>query len=212
MALLFLKERGLLNYILISEGKAAHAGRDIDQGKNAIVPLARAIHHIDSLPIDRQYTTINIGTIHGGTTPNVVPHRATCRINIRFSQTTIHMEIERAIKKWVEQEGLFLYRETYRPPKPLTSSTEELLQQYSLSAKEWGVAIDWRPSGGVCDGNTIAAMGVPTLDTLGVVGSHIHQEGETMELQSLVLRTQIFTHLLFQLAQGVISWPIKKNH
>ena len=66
--------------------------------------------------------------------------------------------------------------------------------------------LDFRPTGGCCDGNNLAAQGLPNLDTLGVVGHDIHSAQETMRWSSLAERAQLSALLLLRLASGQWSW------
>ena len=57
-----------------------------------------------------------------------------------------------------------------RPPKPMTPETEALFGLVQQAGADLGQTIGWKPTGGVCDGNNIAACGVPVIDTMGVRG------------------------------------------
>ena len=54
-----------------------------------------------------------------------------------------------------------------------------------------GLTIGWRATGGVCDGNNIAAAGVPVVDTMGVRGGAIHSADEFMIVDSLAERAAL---------------------
>ena len=51
-------------------------------------------------------------------------------------------------------------------------------------------------TGGGSDGNFSAALGIPTLDGLGVVGAGAHAEHEHMLISSLEPRTNLLLRLL----------------
>ena len=61
-------------------------------------------------------------------------------------------------------------------------------------------------SGGCCDGNNLAAYGLPNIDNLGVVGRDIHSDAERMRVSSLTERAKISALLLLRLASGEIEW------
>ena len=69
-----------------------------------------------------------------------------------------------------------------------------------------GLALEVRPTGGCCDGNNLAAAGLPNIDNLGVVGGEIHSDREFMRLSSLGERAQLSALLLMRLASGDLSW------
>jgi glutamate carboxypeptidase len=65
-----------------------------------------------------------------------------------------------------------------------------------------GLNIGWRDTGGVCDGNNIAACGVPVVDTMGVRGGNIHSDAEFLLTDSLAERAQLSALALLRIAQG----------
>ena len=65
-----------------------------------------------------------------------------------------------------------------------------------------GQTIGWQPSGGVCDGNNIAACGVPVVDTMGVRGGKIHSMEEFLIVDSLKERAALSALTILRLATG----------
>ena len=63
---------------------------------------------------------------------------------------------------------------------------EGLLHLVRTCGAELGLSLEWRDTGGVCDGNNIAACGVPVVDTMGVRGGSIHSDQEYLITASLV--------------------------
>ena len=53
------------------------------------------------------------------------------------------------------------------------------------------MSISHKDTGGVCDGNNIAACGVPVVDTLGVRGGSIHSDAEYLYVDSLAERARL---------------------
>jgi glutamate carboxypeptidase len=68
-----------------------------------------------------------------------------------------------------------------------------------------GQEIGWQPSGGVCDGNNIAACGVPVVDTMGVRGGAIHSPDEFLIVSSLAERAALSALVLTRLASGDLT-------
>jgi glutamate carboxypeptidase len=89
-----------------------------------------------------------------------------------------------------------------RPPKPLDPGAERLFELVRRCGAELGQTIAWQPSGGVCDGNNIAACGVPVVDTMGVRGGAIHSPEEYMIVESLAERAQLSALVMMRLAAG----------
>ena len=62
--------------------------------------------------------------------------------------------------------------------------------------------IQFMPTGGCCDGNNLAASGLPNIDTLGVQGGNIHSDKEYMRLASLSERAKLSALLMLRLAKA----------
>ena len=58
-----------------------------------------------------------------------------------------------------------------RPPKPMTPQLKAFFEALKGVGAELGINVGWKATGGCCDGNNIAAAGVPVIDTLGVRGA-----------------------------------------
>ena len=89
-----------------------------------------------------------------------------------------------------------------RPPKPLTPEAEALFALVRQAGADLGQAIGWQPTGGVCDGNNIAACGVPVVDTMGVRGGKIHSMEEYLIVDSLAERAALSALTILRLAGG----------
>lgn len=197
--------KGSMNFTVIAKGKAAHAGRDFHYGRNAISALSRFIIDAEALTDSTKGITVNAGHIEGGGPVNIVPDLAICRFNVRMVEPKDLPLIREALHRLVAieraPEGIsFSYVDnTIRGPKPFDASQRVLFEQMKECAKELGMNLDWRPSGGVCDGNILSAEGLPTIDTLGVIGGNIHTAEEYMLLNSLTERTSLATYFLMKL-------------
>ena len=64
-----------------------------------------------------------------------------------------------------------------------------------------GLEIGWRATGGVCDGNNIAAAGVPVVDTMGARGGAIHSPDEFLLVDSLAERAALSTLTILRIAE-----------
>ncbi len=192
---------------LIATGKAAHAGRDFAEGRNAICYLAEAICAVHSLNGKRDGVTINIGKIAGGEALNVVPDRAVAQLDIRISlpedEFWVRNELDKIICQLKRQGYSLSVHGTFgRPVKRVCSGTERLFHRIQHLGQTLGLSIDWKDSGGCCDGNNLAQHGLPVLDTLGVRGGNIHSADEYILLDSLSERTALSALLLLDLARG----------
>jgi glutamate carboxypeptidase len=201
--------KGSGNYKVTVRGRAAHAGREPHMGRNAINALARFILELNEA--SENGVTINVGHIEGGGPVNVVPDLAVCRFNVRVmtleDQVYFEEHVDGLVREFNRLDGISLELEGCfaRPPKPLDGKTRRLLGQIAKCGDDLGLSIEWRASGGSCDGNNLAAAGLPTVDSLGVTGGGIHSADEFVSLDSLVERAQLTALLLMKLAAGEIK-------
>lgn len=209
--------KGSGNFTVVVRGRSAHAGRDFFHGRNAVAALATLVTAMSDLTGARPGLTVNIARIHGGGPSNMVPDLAVAHLNVRLwqpvDQRFIEEELSALVEKVNTREGFsaVLHGGFTAPPKPLDAATEKLLNMVGECGRELGMVLRWQESGGVCDGNRLAAAGLPTVDTLGVVGGAIHSSREYVELPSITQRAALTALLLLKLAAGELDWPKKSS-
>jgi glutamate carboxypeptidase len=208
--------KGSGNFSAIFSGRAAHAGRDHAAGRNAIAEAARFAAAIDALTGAREGLTVNVAKIDGGGPNNVVPDNAVVRFNARIDRAEdadwFLAETRRRLVETSARDGYraHLHGSFARPPKPMTPQLEAFFRALKDCGVELGLDIGWKASGGVCDGNNIAAAGVPVIDTLGARGGAIHSAEEFVKLDSLEERAKLSALLLLRIAAGDIPNPGEK--
>jgi glutamate carboxypeptidase len=193
------------NFSIVLTGRAAHAGRNPQDGRNAIVAagdlalrLSRAV---------RPGLSINPARIDGGGPNNVVPAQAILRVNLRPSVPADQIAAEALLRELVaavaaeHDVGIHIHGGFGRPPKPIDGPAEALYRLVQSSAAALGQTIGWHPTGGVCDGNNIAACGVPVVDTMGARGGAIHSADEYLIVDSLPERARLSTLVILRLAE-----------
>jgi glutamate carboxypeptidase len=198
--------KGSGNYVVTVRGRAAHAGREPHMGRNAVSTLARFIVELNKA--SENGVTINVGYIEGGGPVNVVPDLAVCRFNVRVmtpeDQTYFEEHVDGLVREFNRLDGIALEIEGRfaRPPKPLDGKTLQLLAHIAQCGSDLGLNLEWRASGGSCDGNNLAAAGLTTVDSLGVTGGGIHSAEEYVMLDSLTERARLTAMLLMKLGAG----------
>ncbi len=192
------------NFAIVVHGRSAHAGRNPEEGRNALLAAADLALKLGALK--RDGLSVNPSRIEGGSPSNVVPDLAVLRVNLRPRTPEIEAEAKVAIDQVIaaiaaehdvkiEVSGGF-----GRPPKPLTREAEALFNLVKQAGADLRQAIAWQPSGGVCDGNNIAACGVPVVDTMGVRGGKIHSMEEFLIVESLAERAALSALTILRLA------------
>lgn len=200
---------GTGNYSITVTGKSAHAGRNPHEGRNAIVAAADLILRLKAL--ESAEITINPAKLEGGSANNVVPDHAVLRFNVRprtveagaaFDYALSHLlaDIETAHQVATHRHG-----GVTRPPKKVDAKAQQLFDLVRQCGAELGQTIRWQSTGGVCDGNNIAACGVPVVDTMGVRGGAIHSPDEYLIVPSLAERAALSARVIERLAQGALQ-------
>ena len=194
------------NYSLVVRGRSAHAGRNPEDGRNAVLAAADLALRLEKLK--RDGLSVNPGRIDGGGPSNVVPDLAVLRVNLRPRTPEIEAEAERLIDEAVAAVAaerdiqIEVHGGFGRPPKPMTPEAERLFELVKAAGADLGQSIGWQPSGGVCDGNNIAACGVPVVDTMGVRGGKIHSMEEYLIFESLGERAALSALTILRIAEG----------
>lgn len=205
--------KGSGNFAVSVTGRAAHAGRDFASGRNAVAAAARLAAALDGLNGRLGGVTVNVARIEGGGAANVVPAGAVVRFNIRTVDATgarwARDQIDGILAAAGEEKdiGAALHGGFTRPPKPLNTAQRALFDGFKATGADLGIALDWAPSGGVCEGNNLFAAGLPNLDTLGVRGGSIHSEDEFAWPDSFAERTALSALALMRMAMGAIDAP-----
>ena len=194
------------NYSLIITGRSAHAGRNPQDGRNAIVAAAALALGLKALEHDG--LSVNPARIDGGGPNNVVPDHAVLRFNIRPRKIDSAEIFSLNLKSLIDEisssheVSIHLHGGISRPPKPVDAKAQRLFELVRSCGEALGQSIRWQATGGVCDGNNIAACGVPVVDTLGVRGGSIHSPDEFLVIASLAERAALSALVLHRLALG----------
>ncbi|HVI97929.1 MAG TPA: hydrolase [Sphingomonas sp.] len=196
---------GTGNFSIVVHGKSAHAGRNPDDGRNAIVAAAEIAVRLAAAKSPA--LSVNPARIEGGGPNNVVPELAVLRVNFRpkaseeiarakavIDAAVAEVAAERDVR--IDVHGSF-----NRPPKPIDAGAATLFGLVKRAGADLGLDIAWRDTGGVCDGNNIAAAGVPVVDTMGARGGAIHSPDEYLLVDSLAERAALSTVTILRIAE-----------
>ena len=196
------------NFSFIVTGKSAHAGRNPDDGRNALLAAADLALRLAALRTAG--LSVNPAKIDGGGPNNVVPDHAVLRVNMRPVTAALEAHARAAIADIVAELSerhdvtIQVHGGFGRPPKPIDAPAERLFGLVRDCGADLGQSIAWRATGGVCDGNNIAACGVPVVDTMGVRGGAIHSPHEYLIVESLAERAALSALTLYRLANGAL--------
>jgi|SRR5579883_333804 glutamate carboxypeptidase len=191
--------KGVGNYRVSVKGVAAHSGVDFERGHSAIAELARQIVRMTGFTDLERGTTVNVGTIQGGTRSNVIAAEAHAEVDVRIVRARDAARVEkqfRSLRVFDNKCSLHVEGGLNRPPMERTRGTVALYKRAAACARALGFALQEAATGGGSDGNFTSALGVPTLDGMGAVGEGAHAAHESILLEHLAPRTALLAAML----------------
>jgi glutamate carboxypeptidase len=206
--------KGTGHFTVVFRGRSAHAGRDFERGRSAVLAMARFIQAVEIGARElggnggggASGITINCGCVEGGAAVNIVPDLAIAHFDARAAEPGDPDKVVALLTRAVEEANRFdgirveLFGSFTAPPKPLDSRSLPLFEALRDCGQELGMQISWKPSGGASDGNRLAAAGLPVVDSLGPVGGHLHSDQEYADTASLGQRIKLVALLLARLS------------
>jgi len=207
--------KGTGNLTVTCHGRAAHAAKVPNDGRNAILALSEFLLAAARLPAEMPGVLVNVGLIRGGSAAtNVVPDLASAEIDLRITRVADRDPLLRRLEELAApinaRDGLQLVLEGgfNRPPKEMLPAEEPAFAAWQRAARDLGVpAFSWVHAGGGSDGNLLAAAGLPNLDAIGPVGDHLHSAREYCRVDTIAPRAQIVALFLHRVAAGEITLP-----
>jgi glutamate carboxypeptidase len=191
--------KGTGMFCLKTWGIPAHAGLEPEKGASAILELAKQIEKIQGFNDAHNGTTVNVCTMRGGTTTNVIPEHAECSIDVRFTSASeadrIDCEI-RNLTAFDDRVKLAVSGGINRPPMERTDEVNSLYEKARELAESFGYDLGETQVGGASDGNFVAALGVPVLDGLGISGDGAHTLKEHICIDDISTRATLMAMLL----------------
>ena len=187
----------IARFNLEATGKPSHAGATLSSGRSAIREMARQIIAIDAMT--GPDCTFSVGIVHGGQWVNCV---ATTCIGEALSMAKRQADLDRGVERMLALSGTSndvtfkVTRGVTRPVWEPDAGTMALYEKARGIAKAMGLELPHGSAGGGSDGNFTGAMGIPTLDGLGVRGADMHTLNEYIEVDSLVERGRLMAGLL----------------
>ena len=203
------------NFTFVVRGRSVHAGRDFEKGRNAVTAMAALMLALDQLNGREAGMTVNVANVRGGGPANVVPDCCVCRVNVRIARREQGDAYEAAAAEIVaginSRDGISaeMFGSFYAPPKPIFPGIATLMDHIAHCSHDLDMPVAWKNSGGVSDGNRLANVGLPVVDTLGPRGDGLHSDHEHLVIESLGQHAQLATLLLLRLADGSLPMPAR---
>ncbi len=193
-----------LRYKLHTYGRPAHAGVAKGVGRSAISVMAKLIDNVEDFSDVERETTYRVGVINGGNFVNVIPTECHADVLCVAPTPEAFAEVQRKMSSLTSPDPdvrLVVESGPIRPLFAMHQATEELYDVARRVARDVGLDLGHGQFGGGSDGNFTGALGIPTLDGLGVCGDGVHTKQEHLLISSLVPRARLFAGLLEALSE-----------
>jgi glutamate carboxypeptidase len=208
--------KGTGGIVATCRGRASHAAKIPNDGRNAILALAEFLLAASKIPAELPGVLVNVGNIRGGgPATNVVPEFAESELDVRITKVAdreplmarlhdLAAEINARDGFKLELKGGF-----NRPPKECLPLEEKLFPEWQRAARDVGLAAPgWVHTGGASDGNFLTAAGLPNLDGVGPIGDQLHSNREYLLVPTIASRAQVVALFLHRVAAGEISLTV----
>jgi glutamate carboxypeptidase len=192
--------KGVGRFDVHVEGRPAHSGSRHQDGRSAIREAARQILTIEGMTDYARGVTTTIGMISGGSAMNTIPQHCRFGIDLRVETVADGEAFERSILGLQPHDPdvrVTITGGMNRPPFEKTDGVARLFETARALAEQIGFDLQDVPrTGGGSDGNFTAALGVPTLDGLGIDGDGAHTLQEYGLVSSIAPRQALIARLL----------------
>ncbi|MGI3210041.1 M20/M25/M40 family metallo-hydrolase [Roseovarius tibetensis] len=191
----------IARFDLQARGTPSHASWALSEGRSAIAEMARKVAEIEAFTTED--CSFSVGVIHGGQWVNCVSSRCDAEVlsmaktqdlldegvqrmmGLNSDEGAVRLEVRRGVTRPLWQEG--------------QPGTMEMLDVARGIASEIGFDLPACSAGGGSDGNFTGALGLATLDSIGVRGKGLHTLDEHIEVDSLVERARLAAALYCRL-------------
>jgi glutamate carboxypeptidase len=191
--------KGVATYRVDVTGLPSHAGNQPEKGINSIIEMAQQAMVINGWNDLRNGTSVSVTVVNGGTATNVIPEHCSFSVDVR----TVTMNAWKAIDEklhgltpFVPGAKLAITQTNGHMPMERNDLMNKTYAQCETIGKAYGLSIMQGSSGGGSDGNTVAALGIATLDGLGPQGDGLHALHEHVVLNSLPRRSTLMAAML----------------
>lgn len=183
-----------------TKGRPSHAGWALKDGRSAIAAMARKTLEIEAMTTED--CTFSVGVVHAGTWVNCVS--SSCEAEV-LSMAKRQEDLDKGVEAMLAlngEENDVIVEVTRGVTRPVWEPDDGVIAMYELArdiGKDIGFDLTHGSAGGGSDGNFTGAMGIPTLDSIGVRGAGLHTLGEHIEIDSLEERARLIAGMLLKL-------------
>ncbi|MEM9699665.1 MAG: M20/M25/M40 family metallo-hydrolase [Pseudomonadota bacterium] len=192
----------IARYNLETVGKPSHAGARLADGTSAINAMARKIIEVEDMT--GPDCTFSVGVIRAGQWVNCVSSSCSAEaLSMAKKQEDLDDGVARMMALQGEVNGAEfkvtrgVTRPVWKPDQPGTMAMYEIAKEI---AADLGFDLTCASAGGGSDANFTGALGIATLDGIGVRGDGLHTLKEHIQVASLPERARLVAALVMRLA------------
>ncbi|MFV2063531.1 MAG: M20 family metallopeptidase [Chloroflexota bacterium] len=202
--------KGMMHFDVTITGRAAHAGVEPEKGRSATLEAAYKTLALHGLNGRWDGVSVNVGSIHGGSRPNIVADEAVITIDMRARDLATQQAARAAIEQVIETSTVAdvtsaVEITAHHRPMEKHEASARLIETAVAVAADLGFELADTATGGGSDANTTSGLGIPTLDGLGPIAGGAHTPDDYIELASVVPRITLLAGLLLAIGQGRAS-------
>ncbi len=203
--------KGSTTYTITVHGRAAHAGVDPQDGRNAAVELIHQLGAVEAMPHEGDGLTANLTTLKAGDRVNVIPDLAVANVNVRVREAGQLAGVQSALQAraqspMVADTKVVVTSTPAFPPLPTNPRTQALAGQAQVIYAGLGRPLGLAGNGGASESALAYQAGAVALDGLGPVGGGFHSAREYLELGTVTPRLYLLTELLIALGRSAPQW------
>jgi glutamate carboxypeptidase len=187
----------IARFNLEAVGRPSHAGARLAEGRSAIREMARKLIEIEDMTTED--CTFSVGVIQGGQWVNCVTTTCTGEaLSMAKRQDDLDRGVARmlALSASSNEVAFHVTRGVTRPVWEPDAKGQALYETARRIGAGLGLTLNAQSAGGGSDGNFTGAMGIATLDGLGVQGAGGHTLDEHILVESLAARGRVMAGLL----------------
>jgi glutamate carboxypeptidase len=193
--------KGITDFAITIEGRAAHAGVEPEKGRNSVLQAAHTILALEGLNGRWPGVTSNVGVVRGGTRSNVVAERCELQVDLRSPELATLEEAEAEVQRicadtTIPDVRISIDAHGWHRPMERGEGGRRLVEIAVGAASDLGFELHDASTGGASDANTTSAAGTPTIDGLGPIGGDDHGPAEWVDLTSIVPRTALLAAII----------------
>jgi glutamate carboxypeptidase len=186
---------------LVAAGQEAHAGNAYLKGVDANLGLAKTLVELSRYNIPDKELFFNAGTIQGGRRADVVSEFAKSEFFVTFGSSEDLDYIANSLKclenkELVSKCQVSSHLEVYFPPMPRTPGNVRAYESVANAGALLGMELPEQSSAGSSDACWCSYYGMPVIDGLGPYMFDIHTKNESLLLDSLKSKTELFALVL----------------